>query len=75
MACNGALTTPTKIPPTTVTPLVLVLKFFNPPPIPPNLQTFLLPPKTGNKDHEDVKLMDKTLVQHICQQIKHQNKV
>ena len=30
----------------------------------------LLPTTTRNKKHEDVKLMQKTLIQHNCQQIK-----
>ena len=58
MACNGVLTPP---PPkkNSNPPPPPVLKFFNPP-------ILKLPPLTGNKRHEDVKLMHKFLNKHNC---------
>ena len=46
------------------------LKFFNPP---PQSSNFLRSPPTGNKKHEDVKLMHKPLIQHNSWKIKKQN--
>ena len=39
------------------------------------LSNVLLPTLTGNKKHENVKLMPKPLFQHNCQQIKKQNEI
>ena len=39
----------------------------------PQSSNFLLPPLTGNKKHEDVKLMHKPLIQHNSWQIKKQS--
>ena len=66
MACNGVLTPPINknTPQKTIT--IPVLNFFNPPPV---LKLFT-PPPTGNKKHEDVKLMHKPLIKQNCQQIK-----
>ena len=64
MACNGG-TDPPQIgnPPSS--------KIFYP--LPPILKLFT-PPPTGNKKHEDVKLMYKSLILHNSWQIK-KNKV
>ena len=63
MACNGVLPPSKNFPQIGNPP---VLKCFNSPPS----SKFLLPSPTGNKKHEDVKLMHKSLVQHTSWQKK-----
>ena len=53
-----------KLPKKTVTPPSSKIIYL------PQSSNFLLPPPTGNKKHEDVKLMHKPFIQHNCEQIK-----
>ena len=43
--------------------------------LPPVLKNILLLPPTGNKKHEDIKLMHKSLIQHNSWQIKKQSEI
>ena len=54
MACNGVLNPPAKVPPQTGKPQVL--NFLPPPPL-QSSNLLLPPPPTGNKKHENVKLL------------------
>ena len=67
MTCNGVL------PPSKNTPKLItlpVLKFFN-----PLVLKLFTPPLTGNKKHEDVKLIHKPLIQRNSWQIKKQSEI
>ena len=73
MACNGVLTPPSKSNPCP-TPNWYpssVLKFLTP----TQSSNFLLPSSTGNKKHEDMKLMHKPLIQYNPWQIKKQSEI
>ena len=59
-------------PPKSVTPPLQSYKFLTPSPQSSNV---LLPPLTGNKKHEDVKLMHKSLIQRNSWQIKKRSEI
>ena len=68
MVCYGVLNPKKKTPQKTVTPPSSKIIYL------PQSSNFLLPPPTGNKKHEDVKLIHKPFIQHNCEQIKKKTK-